>query len=462
MNVIGVIKQLISLRKGSVRGCLGLWATSIVLSALVSGHVEATQVIQTNIAAIAVDDQSQRSQDSALKSAFKQVMIKITGNKDALQNPGVKAALRTPQAYLRSYRFDFQEGETLYVAEFDKIKLNELLQREGLPLWGERRPETLLWLATEDSESGERQLLDETTPSEMREHLSAKAKERGLPLSFPLMDLTDRTTISIYDVWGRFVQSLTQASHRYSVDNVIGARVYKNEPGTVSEVPGETARLEQLQLDATRGDSQDLATADLNDNPVAHESDYTAETAEQPYNTDAMSEAGDDDSVEGVTNVSMPPFTMDEFTTYAQRAEQGDYALDWVFVGGGKVSYGSIFADDPATLASLLVDAYSNYLSAQYAIIPGASDAEKVTITVSIANVNSVTSYANATAYLNSLSVVDSAALIQQEGSVATYTITLLGSAQDLINTVRLENKLRPVTDVYGQVVESYTFYWGN
>ena len=462
MNVIGVIKQLISLRKGSVRGCLGLWATSIVLSALVSGHVEATQVIQTNIAAIAVDDQSQRSQDSALKSAFKQVMIKITGNKDALQNPGVKAALRTPQAYLRSYRFDFQEGETLYVAEFDKIKLNELLQREGLPLWGERRPETLLWLATEDSESGERQLLDETTPSEMREHLSAKAKERGLPLSFPLMDLTDRTTISIYDVWGRFVQSLTQASNRYSVDNVIGARVYKNEPGTVSEVPGETARLEQLQLDATRGDSQDLATADLNDNPVAHESDYTAESAEQPYNTDAMSEAGDDDSVEGVTNVSMPPFTMDEFTTYAQRAEQGDYALDWVFVGGGKVSYGSIFADDPATLASLLVDAYSNYLSAQYAIIPGASDTEKVTITVSIANVNSVTSYANATAYLNSLSVVDSAALIQQEGSVATYTITLLGSAQDLINTVRLENKLRPVTDVYGQVVESYTFYWGN
>lgn len=462
MNVIGVIKQLISLRKGSVRGCLGLWATSIVLSALVSGHVEATQVIQTNIAAIAVDDQSQRSQDSALKSAFKQVMIKITGNKDALQNPGVKAALRTPQAYLRSYRFDFREGETLYVAEFDKIKLNELLQREGLPLWGERRPETLLWMATEDSESGERQLLDETTPSEMREHLSAKAKERGLPLSFPLMDLTDRTTISIYDVWGRFVQSLTQASNRYSVDNVIGARVYKNEPGTVSEVPGETARLEQLQLDATRGDSQDLATADLNDNPVAHESDYTAETAEQPYKTDAMSEAGDDNSVEGVTNVSMPPFTMDEFTTYAQRAEQGDYALDWVFVGGGKVSYGSIFADDPATLASLLVDAYSNYLSAQYAIIPGASDAEKVTITVSIANVNSVTSYANATAYLNSLSVVDSAALIQQEGSVATYTITLLGSAQDLINTVRLENKLRPVTDVYGQVVESYTFYWGN
>ena len=462
MNVIGVIKQLISLRKGSVRGCLGFWATSIVLSSLVSGHVEATQVIQTNIAAIAVDDQSQRSQDSALKSAFKQVMIKITGNKDALQNPGVKAALRTPQAYLRSYRFDFQEGETLYVAEFDKIKLNELLQREGLPLWGERRPETLLWMATEDSESGERQLLDETTPSVMREHLSAKAKERGLPLSFPLMDLTDRTTISIYDVWGRFVQSLTQASHRYSVDNVIGARVYKNEPGTVSEVPGETARLEQLQLDATRGDSQDLATADLNDNPVAHESDYTAETAEQPYNTDAMAEAGDDDSVEGVTNVSMPPFTMDEFTTYAQRAEQGDYALDWVFVGGGKVSYGSIFADDPATLASLLVDAYSNYLSAQYAIIPGASDAEKVTITVSIANVNSVTSYANATAYLNSLSVVDSAALIQQEGSVATYTITLLGSAQDLINTVRLENKLRPVTDVYGQVVESYTFYWGN
>ena len=36
------------------------------------------------------------------------------------------------------------------------------------------------------------------------------------------------------------------------------------------------------------------------------------------------------------------PFTMNEFANYAKRADEGDYALDWVFVGGGKVTMADI------------------------------------------------------------------------------------------------------------------------
>ena len=156
----------------------------------------------------------------------------------------------------------------------------------------------------------------------------------------------------------------------------------------------------------------------------------------------------------------MPPFTMDEFTQHAQKAQEGEYALDWVFVGNGKVSYGSIFADEPTSLTQQLVDAYANYLSSQYAVIPGAVDAERVQISVSVANIDSLKKYANANAYLKSLSVIEEAMLTGQTGSVATYNLTLLGTPEDLLNTVRLESKLRPVTDSFGQVVEGYTFYW--
>ena len=155
------------------------------------------------------------------------------------------------------------------------------------------------------------------------------------------------------------------------------------------------------------------------------------------------------------------PFTMNEFANYAKRADEGDYALDWVFVGGGKVSYGSIYGDSPEALGNQLIDAYSNYLSSLYAIV-GIEASEREVIKVSIANIGSVKSYASATDYLNSLSVIENATLVEQSGSVATYSLTLIGTVDDLLNSIKLESKLRPVTDSYGQTVKGHSFYWSN
>lgn len=450
-NAKGVPKKLISyIKEPSGRHNCAKWIGShtraifLVGGLLTSASLQATQVIETNVAQTPVADQSQSSQDKAVKAAFERVMVKMSGNRDVLDNPGVRAAMRTPQAYLRSYRYAYEGEQTYYVAEFDKPKLNDLLQRESLPLWGERRPETIIWLAIED-DSGERSILDESAAHPLHEVLRSKAKQRGLPLSLPLMDLTDSATISIYDVWGRFVQPLSTASSRYGVDNVIGARVYKTNTDTVTSVPGEQARLDN----SSESLSTPAAGAINEGNPSA-QIEGMQETASGQGNIENQT-----------ANVStVAPFTMDEFTQYAQRADNGAYALDWVFVGGGQITHGSIFADDPSVLSEQLVDAYANYLSSQYAIIPGQSDAQRVTIEVSVSNIDSVTSYANATAYLNSLSVVERAALVKQQGSVATFSITLLGTAQDLLNTVQLESRLQPVTDAYGQAVEGFTFYW--
>ncbi|MEC7511242.1 MAG: DUF2066 domain-containing protein, partial [Pseudomonadota bacterium] len=81
---------------------------------------------------------------------------------------------------------------------------------------------------------------------------------------------------------------------------------------------------------------------------------------------------------------------------------------------------------------------------------------------VSIANIGSVKSYASATDYLNSLSVIENATLVEQSGSVATYSLTLIGTVDDLLNSIKLESKLRPVTDSYGQSVKGHSFYWSN
>ncbi len=115
-----------------------------------TAFTHAAQRVVVNEAQIQVEDQTQRTQQAALKKALRQVFVKMSGSTSVLENAGVKAALTSPQSLLRSYRFSFDKGRTYYVAEFDQAKLNELLQREMLPLWGDRRPETIVWLAQED------------------------------------------------------------------------------------------------------------------------------------------------------------------------------------------------------------------------------------------------------------------------------------------------------------------------
>jgi hypothetical protein len=462
----------------SIRLVKAAIATVMCASVIYAPLVSATQRVIVNEAHIQVDDQSQRTQQSALKKALRQVIVKLSGSAEVLTNPGVRAALSSPQSYLRSYRFNFEDGKTFYIADFDQAKLSSLLQREMLPLWGAVRPETLVWIAEEQGNAS-RTILDETSPSVLKDTLQATAKERGVPLSLPLMDLTDSVNITSFDVWGRFVEPLKLASSRYATDNIIGARIYKNDASAIPELPenpvpsGTIETLEDAMgnqetgiapsniLDIAADKNQERALSAFSDNGNG-EKENNAET--DVTSTDAMGETSviDETNDTGdsiVVETATAPFTMDEFEAHAKRADEGDYALDWVFIGKSNVSYGSIYGDSPESLAAELVDAYSNYLSSLYAVV-GIEAADREVISISVANVGTINSYAKANKYLNNLSVVESATLTQQQGTVATFSVTLLGTVDDFLNALRLESAMKQVTDAYGQKVEALNFYW--
>ena len=445
----GACNRLMSIRKGrlALMNVRNIVSMAFCLIAMAGHSVEATERFSTNEAKIPVDDQTQATQKRALKAAFTQVLVKMSGMSTVIDNAGVRSALSTPDAYLRSYRFSYENNQPFYIAEFDRKKITTLLQKEQLPLWGDRRPETLIWLAVED-ENEVRTILDESTQNDIMLSLNETARKRGVPISIPLMDLTDSVTISIYDVWGRFVEPLSTASSRYLVDNIIGARLYKNVPGTIPDIESG----EVTTVDTAISEQTEVVNEFAQNTPVGGDV--------HPLDDMGIDDAQEDNADNAQTPAKVAPFSVEEFSDYAQRAEAGDYALDWVFIGNGKVSYGSIYDNDPATLAKKLVDAYGNYLSSLYAVVAGASNADKVSISISVSNINSIDSYAKATEYLNSLSVVDSAMLTSQSGSVATFDVTLFGTTEDLLNTVRLSAHLKPVTDAYGQIVEQKTFYW--
>jgi hypothetical protein len=429
--------------------------------------VSATQRIVVNEAKILVEDQSSRAQQKAAKQALREVFLKMSGSTESLSNPGVKAALSSPQSLLRSYRYSYEGSETYYVAEFDSTKVGEILQREMLPLWGDRRPETLIWLAVQDDNEN-KLIIDESLDFPIAEALRTTAQERGLPLSLPLMDLTDNVNITTYDVWGRFVEPVREASRRYSVDNIIAARVYKNDSSFIPDLPTaepnaalnsngeESTQFEHMSDESDNYGSNNKELVEEGSYVSGSQGEQTGDTNTYTGTTDGVSEPG-----EKKVKPTIKPFTMDEFEAYAKQSEEGDFGLDWVFISKESVSYGSIYADSPAELGNALMDAYADYLSSQYAVV-GIDKANRELLEISIANVGTIESYAAVSRYLTTLSVVESASLKAQRGTVATFSITLIGTTEDLMNTVGLEAKLRPVTDAYGQPVEGFSFYWNN
>ncbi|GGW95866.1 DUF2066 domain-containing protein [Alteromonas halophila] len=402
-----------------------LWLVLMALASL-SEVAGAAKMVDTTVGRVTVENQSQSVQQSARREALAQVLVKMSGNPSVLESSDVTAALRRSQAYLRSYRFEDKDQGLIYVATFDEQALSSLLRNAALPVWGNRRPQTLLWLAVKE-DSGKRYILDDAQPREWVDTLFDTAQRRGVPVSLPLMDLQDNQTISIYDVWGRFADALRNASERYGTDNIIGARLYRN---TVSKMPA----LPSLQ-DVEQTEDQDGQAGDGN--------------SPDPSDKDSQQ-----------TPASSLPFTSEEFTSLKERAAAGEYALDWIFVSNQGPVAGSLFGDNPEMLMEKLMNTYATYLASQFAIVPSMSSEQSQRIEISVANLDSLEKYAHATGYLSSLSVVEYVSLSQQNGSVATFTLQLIGTGQDLRNTISLESRLQPVADAFGQPLQGYNFYW--
>ncbi|MEC7642350.1 DUF2066 domain-containing protein [Idiomarina sp.] len=175
-------------------------------------------------AEIEVASQTSSQRDDALRAAFEQVVMKISGTAETLNNSAVRNAMRQLQDYLLQYGYR-RDGGTLYLtANFDGRKLAELFKVNQLPYWGSRRPELLMWIANSD-ERGRRNILAANDESIFIQQVRHLARQRGLPLQFPLMDLTDATSVSVSDIWGRFLTPIANASQRYRADGYLVAKV---------------------------------------------------------------------------------------------------------------------------------------------------------------------------------------------------------------------------------------------
>lgn len=247
-------------------------------------------------ATVDVSSQSQSQRREAITAAFDQVMINVTGQADVLQQPAIVSAKKNVNELLVQYGYARNGSNIQLTATFDGRKLRQLLAANGLPYWGQQRPELLLWVVVE--EAGQRRLMGSSDESIFSQQLRAYAKRRALPVQLPLLDLNDAMSVASTDVWGRFLEPVATASQRYDTDGFAIIRISENAQ---ADDPQQRYQLDwSVHTDSHRlrgvvnGDSMDwLAEPFINDLATKMAAEYSVINAQeqQQFTTELIVEA---------------------------------------------------------------------------------------------------------------------------------------------------------------------------
>lgn len=171
-----------------------------------------------------VSSQSTEERDQATQRALDTLVLRLTGDPKAVQNPGLAALRKDPQQIISQYGFDAGPPEVLKV-DFDPATTEQALRRAGLSLWGANRPSILGWWLNDSTEGSSLVGDGQASAAPLRR----AAQHRGLPLRLPLADLSEQIVATAPNLEGTEATPLRGVSERYNADALLA--VHAREDG---------------------------------------------------------------------------------------------------------------------------------------------------------------------------------------------------------------------------------------
>lgn len=201
---------------------------------------QAITVDDLHTATVEVLDKSEKERARAFRQGLERVLVKMAGSAAVLDRDGIDSLLESPNGFVQRYSYDpieygagddgadaaeadnadYDEAEDRprfrLVVRYTGAPIKQRLEDLGIVVWGEQRPEVLVWLGIEDGR--ERRVLDADGDSAAHRALMEAAGRRALPVLLPLMDTRDREKVDYLDISGGFLDTLETASQRYRGD----------------------------------------------------------------------------------------------------------------------------------------------------------------------------------------------------------------------------------------------------
>ncbi|KPV94249.1 hypothetical protein AN214_03743 [Pseudoalteromonas sp. P1-9] len=174
-----------------------------------------------------VDDKSQAQQRRANRVGFIGVLEKVSGRSIDKSHPAIGDAFKNLSRFVLKYEYEESLYQTYLKIRYQPQLIDGVLNEMEIPIWGNRRPLTLIWLAIE--EDVQRSLVTKEDYPQIFHLLDTNSNNAGLPIVMPLLDLEDRMNLTVTDVWANFPQQILNASRRYEPEVIVSARLYQRE-----------------------------------------------------------------------------------------------------------------------------------------------------------------------------------------------------------------------------------------
>ncbi len=179
-----------------------------------------------------VADQTTSLRLESFTAAFKQVLVKVSGSDDALNDPAFARPIERSARYVKQFRYinrsqpgdaEFDASRLYLRIDFDQQLVETLLREQNYPIWGRERPSTLIVFSYDVNENI-RLASQESTP-DLIEALDQAAQTHAVPVLFPLMDLEDISLVKIRDIAARQYQGIETMAQRYSPNALLVGQI---------------------------------------------------------------------------------------------------------------------------------------------------------------------------------------------------------------------------------------------
>ncbi|UVE16616.1 DUF2066 domain-containing protein [Pseudomonas sp. LS44] len=194
-----------------------LWLTLFSVPSFAAAVADLYQVREP------VASQGPEERAAALTRALDTLVLRLTGDSKAAQQPVLAALRKDPQQVVSQYGYESGPPQVL-VVDFDPVSTDRSLRQAGLSLWGANRPAILAWWLNTSAEGAS--LVGDGQASAAP--LQRAAQHRGLPLRLPLADLNEQLVGTSENLASGQPDALRQASERYAADAVLAVDAHQD------------------------------------------------------------------------------------------------------------------------------------------------------------------------------------------------------------------------------------------
>jgi hypothetical protein len=386
----------------------------------VASTVDAVEMTHLYQAKVMVASQAKNESNQAIKQAMKTVLLKVGGHPSIFNNKIIKQGLKNYQQYLVQFSYQRENKQRFLTALFNEVKINRLFHQAGLPLWGNLRPQILLWLVQEQGLS--RQVIAESSTTNYPQIIQQFSQQHGLPISLPLMDLTDLNALTTADVWGRFEQPIAAASARYNAEAFVVIRLSNSTLLDLNNAV--TDNIDNKAATKTLANVNHLSSLPINENAnkvkVANENSCLL-------------------------------------------CNKSNFALDWrLFAHTEQRIQSSVSKKYQGHNSQLLLQQALADITQEIYQYYALNSNDNRELEIEVANINSLKRYVEVSQFLMNLSAVDSIELIWAQGEKRRFRLTLIGSAKALLSSLKLNKQLQQYVDPLAKVNKQAipVFYW--